>query len=147
MPSEPPQRPETPRHSPAPRRLIGAEVSLAALHREHDGRPRCPELEHPRSKPITGVCPECGLASGSLQIGNQTWHYCDEHKVRWHTFNSHAGPHDLELWQANAEKLAAYRIVHPKKCVRPCGKPSLTQLSVALHAGIKRDREQAGLPA
>jgi hypothetical protein len=102
-------------------------------------------LEQPRSKPIIGVCPECGLASGSLQIGVQTWHYCNEHKVRWHTFNSQAGPHDVELWQAHAEKLAEFRIVHPKKCVRPCGKPSLTQFSVALHTGIKRDQKQAGL--
>lgn len=123
------------------------EELVAEENRERDNRPRCSELEHPNSKPIVGVCPDCGLASGWLKIGNQTWHYCDEHKTCWHTHNSHTGPHDAELWKANVEKLADYEIVCPKQCVRADGTPSLVQLNMALQAGKKRDREKAVVPA
>lgn len=124
-----------------------AEEALAAQNRDYHDRPLCPELECQDSEPVIGVCPECGLASGYLEIGAQTWHYCDEHKVRWHTFNRRPAKHDVDAWKANADKLAAYRIVHSRECRQPGGKPSLTQLNIALQSGIRRDREKAGLPA
>lgn len=108
--------------------------------------PLCPDLEQPESTPIVGVCPQCGLASGFLKIGAQTWHYCNEHKTRWHTENSHCAPpghlHDRQAWEANAELLAAYEIVEPSPCVQLDGRPSLTRLVNAMLQGQQRDREK-----
>ena len=136
------RRSETSRLPPAPRRRTSAEESLAAHNREYHNRPLCPELERADSEPIVGVCPACGLASGSLRIGAQTWHYCDEHKVCWHTSNGRSGAHDVGEWKANAKQLAAYEIVCPRRCVRADGTPSLVQLNMSLRDGQKRDREK-----
>ncbi len=138
-------------HLPPPVRIprTAAEESLARHVAEQHSRPLCPELEHPGSEPMIGVCPECGLASGCLKIGAQTWYYCDEHQTRWHAENSHTAPqnqpHDGEAWRANAEKLAAYQIVKPAACKDCHGHDSLVMLVHAVLEGQERDRRKTGL--
>ena len=63
-----------------------------------------------------GVCPECGLNDGYLNIVKQHWYYCERHKYKWcageDLFSSWQEDTEQD-WQKNKHRLARYKKVKP----------------------------------
>ena len=62
-----------------------------------------------------GLCPQCLASDGYLNVGAYHFFVCDLHMVRWQT-TAHVldwEHEDRAKWEANADKLEAYKEVEP----------------------------------
>jgi len=63
-----------------------------------------------------GRCPQCGGATGVMNIGKSHWVYCKVDRTKWFVGCSliarskHEGP---AQWLANSQRLAGFREVSP----------------------------------
>lgn len=67
-----------------------------------------------------GACPECGETSGYMNVGRSHWFVCDTHQVKWcagENLFSDWRSEDESIWEANMQKLVAYRDVAPLRYV------------------------------
>jgi hypothetical protein len=61
-----------------------------------------------------GVCPECGLGNGYLNVHKTHFFVCDTHKVFWCVgFNLFSSwqEEDEQIWKENSKKLDSYKYV------------------------------------
>lgn len=97
------------------RRLLAAFPELSVTAEEGAAMVASGEVTTPPPRHPHAGCDQCGAAGPIMNIGEQHWSFCSEHRTAWclHTdgrWTAWKGE-TLDRWQENARRLATLRVV------------------------------------